>query len=41
MKKLLTLILLVALLFGGWYLASPWLAMKALADAAREAGLQF
>lgn len=35
MRKLLALILLVALLFCGWYLASPWLAMKALADAAQ------
>ncbi len=37
MKKLLTLILLAALIVGGWYLASPWLAMKGIVDAA-EAG---
>lgn len=35
MKKLLTLFLLVALIVGGWYFASPWLAMKGLADAAQ------
>ncbi|MDE1466368.1 DUF2939 domain-containing protein [Aurantiacibacter sp. D1-12] len=35
MKKLLTLILLAALAFGGWYFASPWWAMKSLADAAQ------
>lgn len=35
MKKLLLLIVLVGLAFGGWYLASPWLAMKSLADAAQ------
>ncbi len=35
MKKLLTLILLVALVFGGWYVASPWWAMKSLSDAAQ------
>jgi len=36
MRKLLTLVLLIALIVGGWYLASPWLAMKGLADAARD-----
>ena len=35
MKKPIALIILVALAFGGWYLASPWWAMKSLADAAR------
>ncbi len=35
MRKLLALILLVALALGGWYLASPWWAMKGLADAAQ------
>lgn len=35
MKKLVALVLLVALVIGGWYLASPWLAMKGLADAAQ------
>ncbi|WP_271077478.1 DUF2939 domain-containing protein [Aurantiacibacter sp. MUD61] len=35
MKKLLALVFLVALVFGGWYLASPWFAMKSLADAAQ------
>lgn len=36
MRKLISLLLLAALIFGGWYLASPWLAMKGLADAAQE-----
>ena len=36
MNKLLTLIVLIALLVGGWYFASPWLAMKGLADAAQD-----
>lgn len=36
MKKLLTLVLLVALICAGWYFASPWLAMKGVADAAME-----
>lgn len=35
MKKLLALIFLVALAFGAWWFASPWLAMKGLADAAQ------
>ncbi|APE29119.1 DUF2939 domain-containing protein [Aurantiacibacter gangjinensis] len=35
MKKLLALIILIALAFGGWYFASPWLAMRSLADAAQ------
>ena len=35
MKKLLALLILAALAFGGWYFASPWWAMKSLADAAR------
>ncbi len=35
MKKLLALVLLVALMVGGWYFASPWLAMKGLSDAAQ------
>ena len=35
MKKLLALILFAVALAGGWYLASPWWAMKSLADAAR------
>ncbi|RJY08259.1 DUF2939 domain-containing protein [Aurantiacibacter aquimixticola] len=35
MKKLLALILLAAALAGGWYFASPWWAMKSLADAAQ------
>lgn len=34
MKKLLaTLLLLVALAFGGWYFASPYFALKGLKDA--------
>jgi len=35
-KKLLALLALVALVIGGWYLATPWLAMKGVADAALE-----
>lgn len=35
MKKLLALLLLAALAFGAWYAASPWWAMKSLADAAQ------
>ncbi len=35
MKKLLSLLLILALIVGGWYFASPWLAMKGLADAAQ------
>ncbi|MBH5322996.1 DUF2939 domain-containing protein [Aurantiacibacter sediminis] len=35
MKKLLLLIAVVGLTFLGWYLASPWWAMKSLADAAQ------
>ncbi len=35
MKKLFALVVLVAVLVGGWYFASPWLAMKGLADAAQ------
>ncbi len=36
MKKLLALLALIALIVGGWYLATPWLAMKGVADAALE-----
>ncbi len=36
MKKLLALLALIALILGGWYIASPWLAMKGVADAAIE-----
>ena len=39
MKKLLSLIVIIALVFGGWYLVSPWLAMKGMADAAQEGDL--
>ena len=35
MRKLLPFLILVGLAFGGWYFASPWWAMKSLADAAR------
>ena len=34
MKKLLALLLIAAALAIGWYVASPWLAMKGLRDAA-------
>ncbi|MXO58593.1 DUF2939 domain-containing protein [Altererythrobacter salegens] len=36
MKRLLTLIFIAAALCTGWYVASPWLAMKGLRDAAEE-----
>lgn len=36
MKKLIALVLLAVLVAGGWYLASPWLALKGLRDAAME-----
>ncbi len=39
MRKLAFLISLAALLFGGWYLASPWLAMKGIVDAAKDRDL--
>ncbi|MFB0613295.1 DUF2939 domain-containing protein [Aurantiacibacter poecillastricola] len=35
MKKLVALIMLAGIALGGWYFASPWLAMKGLSDAAR------
>lgn len=34
MRKLLALLLLAVVLVGGWWYASPWLAMRGLADAA-------
>lgn len=34
MKRFLILLLVAAVLVAGWYLASPWLAMKGLRDAA-------
>lgn len=37
MRKLLLLLSFAALMVGGWYFASPWLAMKSIVDAA-EAG---
>ena len=36
MRKLLSLIVLCGLIVGGWYIASPWLAMKGIVDAAGE-----
>lgn len=36
MKKLLAVLALVMLIVGGWYFASPWIAMKGLADAAKS-----
>ncbi len=36
MRKLLVLISLIALIFGAWYLASPWFAMNGLAEAAQD-----
>ena len=36
MKKLLALILVIALVIGGWWFASAWLAMKGLSDAAQS-----
>jgi len=38
-RKLLTLILLAALIVGGWFVASPWLAMKGIVDAAQAGDL--
>ncbi len=35
MKKVLAFIVLIAIIIGGWYFASPWLAMKGLSDAAQ------
>ena len=34
MRKIILLIVFVALALGGWFFVSPWLAMKDLADAA-------
>ncbi len=34
MRKLLTLLAILLLIAGGWLFASPWLAMKGVADAA-------
>ena len=39
MKKLGFLLLLAALIVGGWLFASPWLAMKGLAEAAQARDL--
>ncbi|GAA5059566.1 DUF2939 domain-containing protein [Erythrobacter westpacificensis] len=36
MKKLLALLLLVGLAFGGWYFASPYLALNGLQEAVRS-----
>lgn len=36
MRKLLSLIVLAALIVGGWYFVTPWLAMKGIADAAQD-----
>ena len=35
MRRLIVLIVLAALVVGGWYGVSPWLAMKAIVDAAQ------
>jgi hypothetical protein len=35
MRKFLALTFLAAMAVGGWYFASPWLAMKGLANAAQ------
>ncbi len=39
MKKLVLLILFVAAVTGGWFFASPWLAMKGIVDAAQAGDL--
>ncbi len=40
MRKLLAMLALAALLLlGGWYIASPWLAMKGLVDDAKAGDL--
>ncbi|KLE35239.1 DUF2939 domain-containing protein [Aurantiacibacter luteus] len=36
MRKLLVLAVILLALFAGWYFASPWWAMRSLADAARS-----
>lgn len=36
MKKVLTILLLVGLAFGGWYFASPYLALNGLQEAVRS-----
>ena len=35
MKRFFALIVLILAAVGGWYFASPWLAMKGLSDAAQ------
>ena len=39
MRSLFYALILVALALGGWYFASPWLAMKDLRDAAQATDL--
>jgi hypothetical protein len=39
MKKLLAFVILIGLVFGGWYFISPWLAMKGIRDAAQDRDL--
>lgn len=39
MRKVFALLVLVAVLVGGWYFASPWLAMKGLVDDAQAGDL--
>ncbi len=40
MRKLLTILVIAALILGGWYVASPWLAMKGIVDAAQDRDLE-
>ncbi len=40
LHKLIALIVVVGLALGGWYYASPWLAMKGIRDAAMSADAQ-
>lgn len=36
MRKLLLILAFIALLVGGWYFATPWLAMQGIVDAAED-----
>ncbi|TIX51857.1 DUF2939 domain-containing protein [Alteraurantiacibacter aquimixticola] len=40
MRSLFALLLAAAVIVGGWYAASPWLAMKGIVDAAEEGDLE-
>lgn len=40
MKKIGVLLLFAALLFGSWYVVSPWLAMRSLSEAAQTGDVE-